>query len=89
MRRLVVAGVLVAALAVATWPREDDHPVDPATPEARRAAAVATEIVRGRVLGVTRDEDNGKWEVQVAQSGRQYEVELDGASFSLLRLDYD
>ena len=64
-------------------------PSDPATPEARRAAAVALGVVPGRVLGVARDEDDGKWEMTIAQDGREYEVELAPGDLSLLRLDYD
>ena len=93
-RRLTLAAVTVSLLAASAWgvtalTYEDDHPVDPNTPEARRAIQAAREVVPGRVLEVARDEDNGKWEVLIKQDGRDYEVELDPATFSLLRLDYD
>ena len=93
-RRLALGAVTVALLAASTWgvtalTHEDDHPVDPNTPEAQRAIRAAREVVPGRVLEVARDEDNGKWEVLISQDGRDYEVELDPATFSLLRLDYD
>ena len=55
----------------------------------RRAAAVALGVVPGRVLGVARDEDDGEWEVTIAQDGREYEVELAPGDLSVLRLDYD
>jgi uncharacterized membrane protein YkoI len=90
--RAALTGLLLAAGAAAgilALPREDDRAVDPATPEARRAAAVARGIVPGRVLQVATDADSGKWEVTIAQDGREYEVELDGANLGLLRLDYD
>jgi hypothetical protein len=92
MRRLALVAVIVAALAWggATVFRDDDRPVDPAKPEARRAAAVALEVVPGRVRGIARDEDNGKWEVTILhEEGGEYEVELDPDDLSLLRLDYD
>jgi uncharacterized membrane protein YkoI len=87
----VLAVTVAAAIAVtvATWPREDDQMVDPTTPEARRAVAVAQEVVPGRVVGVARDIDNGKWEVTIVQEGREYEVELAPQDLTLLRLDYD
>jgi hypothetical protein len=90
MRRLAV---LLAVVAVA-WGgsmalREDDQPVDPSGAAAREAIAEATRIVPGRLVGVARDTDNGKWEVTIAQEGREYEVELDPATLNLLRLDYD
>ena len=93
-RRLAIAGVAVVLLAAGVWgysalTYEDDLPVDPGTPQAQRAIAAAREVVPGRVLDVLRDEDNGKWEVMIAQEGREYEVELDPATFGLLRLDYD
>jgi hypothetical protein len=81
--------VAVAAVVFAAWPREDDRPVDPSTPAARRAIAAALEVVPGRVLGVARDVDNGKWEVTIAQDAREYEVELAPTDLTLLRLDYD
>jgi uncharacterized membrane protein YkoI len=91
MRRLALAAALVAALAWsgATLLRDDDRPVDPALPEARQAAAAALEVVPGRVRGVARDEDNGKWEITIRQDEREYEVELEPESLTLLRLDYD
>jgi uncharacterized membrane protein YkoI len=90
MRRLAAA-LAVAALAWAAFAgtREDDRPVDPSDPAAQEAIAEATRIVPGRLVGVARDTDNGKWEVTIAQDGREYEVELDPATFTLLRLDYD
>ena len=90
MRRLAAA-LVVAALAWAAFAgtREDDRPVDPSDPAAQEAIAEATRIVPGRLAGVARDTDNGKWEVTIAQDGREYEVELDPATFTLLRLDYD
>jgi hypothetical protein len=45
--------------------------------------------VRGRVVGVARDRDNGKWEIAVVQEGREYEVELSQPDLVLLRLDYN
>jgi uncharacterized membrane protein YkoI len=94
MRRIAAAGAAIALLAAGAWglaalTHEDDHPVDPGTPGAQRAISAAREVVPGRVLGVLRDEDNGKWEVVIAQDGREYEIELDPATFDLLRLDYD
>lgn len=92
MRR-VLAALLIAALTAATAilliPSEDDEPVDPGAAGARRASSVALEIVPGRVVGVARDRDNGKWEVTVRQRGRDYEVELSPGDLSLLRIDYD
>jgi len=91
-RRLVVgllAALLLAALIVAVVPGEDDYAVDPNTPEARRAVAVAQGVVPGRLVEVTRDRDNGKWEILIAQEGREYEVELEAGALTLLRLDYD
>jgi uncharacterized membrane protein YkoI len=84
---VLLAGALL--LARGTVLREDDVPVDPATPAARRAAATALEVVRGRVVEVARDRDNGKWEVTIDQDGRMYEVELEPGSLRLLRLDFD
>jgi hypothetical protein len=91
-RRLVwavVTALLLAALVVAVLPGEDDQPVDPNTPEARRAIAVAQSVVPGRIVEVTRDRDNGKWEIVIEQRDREYEVELDPTDLSLLRVDYD
>jgi hypothetical protein len=85
----LAALLLAVALAFAVWPREDDYPVDPGSPGAQRAIEVAQGVVPGRLIGVTRDQDNGKWEVLIAQGDREYEVELDPSDFSLLRLDYD
>jgi len=82
----VVAGALIL---VGATRRDDDVPVDPTTPEARRAAATALEVVHGRVVGVARDRDNGKWEVTIDQEGGLYEVELEPRTLRLLRLDYD
>jgi hypothetical protein len=90
-RRLaaVVAILLLAALVFAVWPRQDDYAVDPTTPQARRAIEVAKAVVPGSLIKVTRDRDNGKWEVIIAQGDREYEVELHATDLSLLRLDYD
>jgi len=82
----VVAGALILFGATR---RDDDVPVDPTTPEARRAAATALEVVHGRVVEVARDRDNGKWEVTIDQKGGLYEVELEPRTLRLLRLDYD
>jgi hypothetical protein len=92
-RRALAGGLAALVLATATWTavswgEDDDRPVDPTTPEARRAAAVALDVVPGRVVGVARDEDNGKWEIAVLQEGREYEVELSHPSLTLLRIDY-
>jgi uncharacterized membrane protein YkoI len=91
MRRIAIVALLAAALAWsgATVLRDDDRPVDPALPDARQAAAAALKVVPGRVRGVARDEDNGKWEITILQGGREYEVELEPESLGLLRLDYD
>jgi hypothetical protein len=91
MRRLAVIAVLAVALAwcAAAVLRDDDRAVDPALPEARQAAAAALEVVPGRVRGVARDEDNGKWEITIVQHGRAYEVELEPEDLAFLRLDYD
>jgi hypothetical protein len=85
------AAVVAAAIALsaATWARDDDQPVDPTTPQARRAVEIARGVVPGRVLGVARDADNGKWEITILQEGREYEVELAARDLTLLRLDYD
>jgi Peptidase propeptide and YPEB domain len=93
-RTIAAAGLAVLlpaaiAVTVAAWPRQDDRPVDPSTPQARRAVAVAKEVVPGRVVGVARDTDNGKWEITIVQEGREYEVELAPRDLTLLRLDYD
>lgn len=84
----LLAGAAVAWGAFVGF-REDDRPVDPASAGARAAIAEATRIVPGRLVGVARDTDDGKWEVTIDQDGREYEVELDPATLSLLRLDYD
>jgi uncharacterized membrane protein YkoI len=81
------AALIVAALLLGCG--EDDVPVDRDTPGARRAATKALEVVPGRVRGVARDTDTGKWEVTIVQGSREYEVELHPRSLSLLRLDYD
>ena len=86
---LIVAAAVVVAAVLLAWPEEDDLPIDPSTPAAQRAISAALEVVPGRVLGVYRDRDNGKWEVAIAQSGREYEVELAPDDLALLRLDYD
>jgi uncharacterized membrane protein YkoI len=86
---LLIAAVVVAAVVTLAWPDEDDVPMDRTAPAAQRAIAAALEVVPGRVLGVYRDRDNGKWEVEIAQRGRQYEVELAAGDLALLRLDYD
>ena len=78
-----------AALSAATWARDDDRPVDPHTPAARRAAAVAQSVVPGRVLEIARDVDNGKWEVTLRRGARDHEVELAPGDLALLRVDYD
>ena len=87
----VLAGVaLLAGGAVAlAVPSEDDEPVDPRSAGARSASAVALEVVPGRVTGVARDRDNGKWEVTIRQDGRDFEVELHPVDLALLRIDYD
>ena len=91
MRKAALAVLLIAALV---WGgtvvlRDDDRPVDPRRPDARRAAAAALEVVPGSVRGVARDEDNGKWEITILQEGREYEVELAPGDLTLLRVDYD
>jgi hypothetical protein len=90
-RRLGAVVVAVAALAAAlvAFPRDDDRPVDPSRPDARRAVAAAQAIVPGEVRDVRRDSDNGKWEVTLWSAGGEYEVELDPRDLSLLRIDYD
>ena len=89
--KLVLAVVAGAAViwGGASLLRDDDRPVDPDRPDARRAAEAALEVVPGRVVGVARDEDNGKWEITVVQRDREYEVELAPDDLALLRLDYD
>ena len=90
-------GRLIAALAVAAGLvfagaqllRDDDRLVDPGTPQAQRAITAARDVVPGTLVDVRRDEDNGKWEVTLRQHDRDYEVELDPATFTLLRVDYD
>ena len=89
-------GRLAASLAVALvggvlWalPGEDDQPVNTAEPRARQAMAVAQEVVHGSVVDVSRDSDNGKWEVTIRQDGQEYEVELAAGDLHLLRVDYD
>jgi hypothetical protein len=93
VRRLTLPiAVASGALALAAAPgcfRDDDRPVDPSTPAARHAAAIALDVVPGRVLGVARDEDDGKWEITIAQAQHEYEVELAPGDLRLLRLDYD
>ena len=91
MRKAALAVLSIAALVSggAVVLRDDDRPVDPSRPDARRAAAAALEVVPGRVRGVARDEDNGKWEITILQEGREYEVELAPGDLTLLRVDYD
>ena len=86
---VALAAVVVLAWGLATGLRDDDRPVDPRRPDAMRAIAAAREVVPGRVVGVARDEENGKWEVTIAREGREYEVELAPGDLELLRLDYD
>ncbi len=92
MGRLIAASA-AAALAAAgvAWasPGEDDHPVSRADPRAQEAIAVALEVVSGDVVDVSRDSDNGKWEVTIRKHGDDYEVELEPADLVLLRVDYD
>jgi len=88
----IAAALAVVALAVAggAWAlRDDDRPVDPTTPAAVRAIAMAREVVPGRLVDVRRDSDNGKWEVTLRRDGRDYEVELAPGDLALLRVDYD
>lgn len=91
MRRLAAAIAVAAVLAmgVVLTGGDDDKPVDPRGAAAQEAIAEATRIVPGRLVGVARDTDNGKWEVTIDQDGREYEVELDPTTLTLLRLDYD
>ena len=86
-----VAAVIVASLlfATATIVRDDDRYVDPTTPAAQRAIAVARAIVPGDLVDVRIDSDNGKWEVTLRRaSGGEHEVEL-APGLELLRIDYD
>jgi uncharacterized membrane protein YkoI len=89
--KALAAVLLAAAIAVVlAWTlRDDDRPVDPARPDARRAIAAAIQVVPGRLVDVRRDVDNGKWEVTLRADGRDYEVELAPGDLSLLRIDYD
>jgi len=93
MRRLLIVagGALAAAGAVAVLALadDDDRQVDPASAAARRAAAAAREIVPGRVLGVYRDADDGRWEVAVRQAGHVFEVELLPGTLAPAGIDYD
>ena len=91
MGRLIACALVTVALVLAgrTALRDDDRPVDPANPAAQRAIAAAHEVVPGELVHVRRDEDNGKWEVTLRLQGDDYEVELDPATMSLLRVDYD
>jgi hypothetical protein len=84
----IALAALILAFGAAGCGRDDDVPVDLTRPDARVAAAAAREIVPGRVVGVARDEDNGKWEIAIVQDGREYEVELTHPGLTLLRLDY-
>ncbi|MGH2949803.1 MAG: hypothetical protein ACRDPC_26675 [Solirubrobacteraceae bacterium] len=94
-RRLLLGGLaaltVVAAVAwsLTTWARDEDRRVDPTTPAARAAIAVAQDVVPGRLVEATYDIDDDKWEIIIVQRGREYEVELDPNDLSLLRLDYD
>ena len=88
-RLAALAAVGLAAVALAVAMRDDDRPVAPSDPRARQAIAVAREVVPGRVVGVHRDIDNGKWEVTIRQGETDYEVELDPRDLALLRVDYD
>jgi hypothetical protein len=91
-RCALIAVLAAVAIALIAWTifggEDDDVPVDPDTPQARAAAAAAVDVVPGRVVGVFRDRDNGKWEIAVVQEGREYEVELSHPDLVLLRLDY-
>jgi len=89
--RLAAAAVFLALAGGVAWalPQEDDHPVDRADVRARQAVAVAREVVPGTIVDVSRDADNGKWEVTIRQDGSDYEVELSPWDLSLLRVDYD
>ena len=85
----LLAVVVLTAGAAGARPREDDHAVDPDSPRAQAAIAVAQSVVPGQLLDVACDRDSGKWEVTIGQEGREYEVELHAQDLSLLRLDYD
>ena len=89
--KTLAAVVLIAGVALLAGRalRDDDRPIDPSQPAAQRAIAVASEVVPGTLVDVRRDEDNGKWEVTLRQGGRDYEVELEPATMTLLRVDYD
>jgi uncharacterized membrane protein YkoI len=86
---LLAAALLAGGALALAAPSEDDEPVDPRSAGARSASAVALEVVPGRVTGVARDRDNGKWEVTIRQDGRDFEVELHPDDLALLRIDYD
>ena len=86
---VAVAVAIAIVLVLVLLPEEDDEPVARWHPRAQEAIAVAREVVPGRVVGVHRDRDNGKWEVTIRQDGRDYEVELHPADLDLLRVDYD
>jgi zona occludens toxin (predicted ATPase) len=87
---LALVAVVVVTWAIVTFTGGDgDISVDPASPDARRAATVAQGVVSGRVVHVARDREDGKWEITIAQDGREYEVELAAGSLGLLRLDYE
>jgi hypothetical protein len=90
-RLITVLAVLALAVAGVVWavPGEDDKPVSRADPRAQQAIAVAREIVPGDVVDVSRDSDNGKWEVTIRQGGAEHEVELAPDDLELLRVDYD
>jgi hypothetical protein len=84
---LVIAAVAGCVPALA--PSEDDERLDPRTPDARRAAAIALEVVPGAVTEVARDRDDGNWEITVRQDGNDFEVELRSDDLELLGIDYD
>ena len=88
-RLLIVPAVAAGLLAGVLWPEDEDRPVDPTRPDARAAARSALDVVPGRVTAVTFDVDDDKWEIIIAQEGREYEVELTPGDYRLLRLDYD
>ncbi len=88
MGRLILLAALLA-VAAAFALRDEDLPVPRDTPEARRAVALAREVVPGRLVDLRRDTDNGKWEVTLRQGDHDYEVELDPRTLALLRVDYD
>jgi uncharacterized membrane protein YkoI len=92
VKRLLAALLVIAALAVGAVllaPSEDDERVEPGTAAARRAIAVALEVVPGAVTEVARDRDDGNWEVTVRQDGNDFEVELRRDDLELLGIDYD